>query len=342
MRNRRYLLPRLVAWLLAFSAALPAGSAAQVPRTHVVLVVGIGGTAEFRERFHDAASQIYTALTTQLGIPAEDVVYLGEDPSVAPDMIADRATRANVLKVLGEIAQRAGPSDRVLVVLIGHGADSGQEPQFNVSGPDLVPSDFAPALLAFPTQQLALVHTGSASGGWVAPLAGPNRVVITATRSGREQNATEFARFFAEAIAGRGADMDHDNRVSLLEAFRYAQAEVARHYEEQNTLQSEHAVLDDNGDGEASLDPSREGPDGIFAAQFTLGALGGAPAPSAADDPVLAQLYAERDEIQSRIDGLRLVRSTLSEDEYLSRMEPLLVELALKNREIREREGGGN
>jgi hypothetical protein len=64
-------------------------------------------------------------------------------------------------------------------------------------------------------------------------------------------------------------------------------------------------------------------------------ALEGAPT----DDPVLAALLAERDDIQRRIDELRAVRNVLSEDQYLDQMEPLLVGLALKNREI-EAAGG--
>jgi len=325
---------------LACSALLfvpPAHAHAQ-GRTHVLIVVGIGGTAEFRDSFHAEAAKIYDALVEQHGIPKDDVVYLGESVDVAPDMISDRATRASVLGVLGEIAQTAAPDDRLLVVLIGHGTESGGEPQFNVSGPDLTPTDFALAAVAFPTQSLALVHTGSASGGWVQPLAGPNRVIIAATRTSREQNATEFGRFFAEALAGEGSDLDHDGRVSLLEAFMYARDEVARHYEEENEILTEHAVLEDDGDGRGTADVSLESPDGRLASTFTLG--GGARTPvQDTQDPVLARLYRERDDIQRRIDELRVVRDALPEDEYLSRLEPLLVELALKNREIQERGG---
>jgi len=308
-------------------------------RTFVVIVVGIGGTAEFRESFHAEASRIYTALVEQHGVPAEDVVYLGERVEVAPDMISDQATRASVLEVLGEIAQRAEPTDRLLVLMIGHGTESGGEPQFNVSGPDLTPTDFSLAAVAFPSQPLALVHTGSASGGWVQPLAGPNRVIIAATRTSREQNATEFGQFFAEALAGEGSDLDHDGRVSLLEAFMYARDEVARHYEAENEILTEHAVLEDDGDGSGSSDAGLESADGRLASTFAFG--GGARTPvQDTDDPVLARLYAERDDIQRRIDELRVVRDALPEDEYLARLEPLLVELALKNREIQERGGG--
>ena len=45
-------------------------------------------------------------------------------------------------------------------------------------------------------------------------------------------------------------------------------------------------------------------------------------------------------EIQERISQLRAVRDALAEDAYLAAMEELLVELALKNREIRALEGG--
>lgn len=315
-----------------------AGHASAQSRTYTVIVVGIGGTAAFRESFHAEAAQIYTALTTQHGLSKDDVVYLGERVETAPEMISDVSTRANVLKVLGEIAQKAGPTDRLLVILIGHGTDQGGEAQFNVSGPDLTPSDFELAGMAFPSQALALVHTGSASGGWVEPLAGPNRIVIAATRTARELNATEFGQFFAQAIAGEGADLDHDERVSLLEAFQFAKSEVERYYEEQNEMLTEHAVLDDNGDGTGSTDAGPEGPDGVLASTFALGGPQAVVAPTSAD-PVLARLYEERGAIQRQIDELRVVRSALTEDQFLERMEPLLIELALKNREIREAGG---
>jgi len=327
----------LVACALATSLANPLAAQG---RTHAVIVVGLGGAAEYRESFHAEASQIYTALLDRHGLSAADVTYLGEKVEVDPDMIELRSTRANVLQVLGEIAQEAQPMDRVLVILIGHGTAGGSEPQFNLPGPDLTPSDFQLGLMAFPTQSLALVHTGAASGGFITPLSGPNRTLIAATKTERQLNATEFGQFFAEAVAGESADLDHDDRTSLLEAFIYARQEVERYYQEQNELLTETAVLDDNGDGEGSHDAGLAGPDGPLAATFHLGGLSGTAA-QAPDDPDLARLYQERIEIQSRIDGLRAVRDAMNEDDYLDAMEPLLVELALKNREIREREGGG-
>jgi len=322
-----------------FPLVTPSDAAAQGV-THAVIVSGLGGQAEYSESFRAQASTIHDALIERHGLPPENVTYLGEDVEADPERIDRRSTRANVLKALGEIAQEAAPMDRLFVVLIGHGTMGREEPQLNLPGPDLVPSDLEQGLVAFPTQTLALVHTGTASGGFIAPLSGPNRILVAATRNERELNATEFGGFFAEAVAGAGADLDKDDRVSLLEAFRYTQQEVARLYEEENEILTENAVLDDNGDGEPSTEPGQASSDGPLAATFHLGGVSGTAAQTP-DDGVLAELYAERAEIQSRIDALRASRDALPEEEYLDALEPILVELALKNREIREREGGG-
>lgn len=327
---------------LVLGLAASAAPLAAQGRTHAVVVVGLGGAEEYRRSFHEEASELYRALIERHGLPAEDVTYLGEKVETDPEMISMTSTRANVLQVLGEIAQRAAPMDRLLVVLIGHGTSARGEAQFNLPGPDLTPSDFQMGLMAFPTQTLALVHTGSASGAFVGPLSGPNRILVAATRSEMERNATEFGQFFVRAIAAdEAADLDKDERVSLLEAFEYARREVERHYETENEMLTEHAVLDDNGDGEGSADASLEGPDGPLAATFQLGGVSGT-AGQTPDDPELARLYEERNEIQGRIDQLRAVRDSMSEDDYLDALEPLLVELALKNREIRALEGGGS
>ena len=335
------LLPSGAGAALLLGLAASASPLAAQGRTHTVIVVGLGGAEEYRESFHAEASQIYTALVERHGLAPEDVVYLGEKVETDPEMISTTSTRANVLQVLGEIAQRSEPMDRLLVVLIGHGTSARGEAQFNLPGPDLTPSDFQAGLTAFPTQTLALVHTGSASGAFVEPLSGPNRILVAATRSAMERNATEFGQFFARALATEDADLDKDGRVSLLEAFEYAKREVERHYQVENEMLTEHAVLDDNGDGEGSSDAGLEGPDGPLAATFQLGGISGTAAQTP-DDPALARLYEERNEIQGRIEQLRAVRGSMAEDAYLDALEPLLVELALKNREIREREGGGS
>ena len=309
-------------------------------QTHALIVVGLGGNADYRDRFHNQAVALREAFTSKHGMLTEHVTYLGERPESAPEIVTDKSTRDNVLSYLSTIAQQMGPSDRLLVILIGHGTSDQAEARFNITGPDLAPSDLQMALTGFPTQTLALVHTGSASGGFLEPLSGPNRIIITATRTQRERNATEFAQFFVEAITGESADLDKDERVSLLEAYQYAREEVIRFYEDENEILTEHAVLDDNGDGTGSEEVGLNEPDGSLAAGFQLGGIS-VTEEAINQDPELARLYDERRQIQARITELRVLRDAMQEEAYMAAMEELLVELALKNREIRAKEGNG-
>ena len=309
-------------------------------QTHALIVVGLGGNADYRDRFHNQAVALREAFTSKHGMPTEHVTYLGERPESAPEIVTDKSTRDNVLSYLSTIAQQMGPSDRLLVILIGHGTSDQAEARFNITGPDLAPSDLQMALTGFPTQTLALVHTGSASGGFLEPLSGPNRIIITATRTQRERNATEFAQFFVEAITGESADLDKDERVSLLEAYQYAREEVIRFYEDENEILTEHALLDDNGDGTGSEEVGLNEPDGSLAAGFQLGGIS-VTEEEINQDPELARLYEERRQIQARITELRVLRDAMQEEAYMAAMEELLVELALKNREIRAKEGNG-
>ena len=330
---------RLLVAVAGLGAILAAGPL-PAQESHALVVVGLGGTEEYRKDFGTWASALHSALTGRLGLAPASVTVLAEADDIAAGVVGGRSTREGVIAALSAMAHAAGHQDRILVVLIGHGTAQGEEGRLNLPGPDLSGEDLALALQAFPTQTVAVVHTGSAGGGFVAPLSGPRRIVLSATRTARERNATEFAPYFVEALAGDGADLDKDGAISLLEAFVYARSEVARHYAERKELLTEHAVLDDDGDGKGSPDPGAEAPDGPRAQAFRMGVASARPAPSTTD-PVLARLYDERRGIQQRLDELRTRRDTMPPERYDEALEALLVELALKNREIRAREGGG-
>ena len=62
----------------------------------------------------------------------------------------------------------------------------------------------------------------SCSGGSIEQLRRPNRIVISATKTGTEKNATIFARYLVEALRDPAADTDKNEAVTALEAFRYA------------------------------------------------------------------------------------------------------------------------
>ncbi len=142
-----------------------------------------------------------------------------------------------------------------------------------------------------------------------------------------------------EAFGSDGADTDKDERVSVLEAFEYARRETARRYEDDGRLLTEHAMLDDNGDGEGSTDPTVDSADGALAGMLFLDRRGVMAAGATSGDSVLVALYSQRMILQTRIAELRNLKDQMEEEIYAEELEALLVELALNNREIRAREG---
>lgn len=326
--------------------ALASGAGAAVaqtaaPGTHLIVVSGLGGQAEYSDLFHSQAEALVDAAIDRWGLPASRVSWLAEAPDRAPGRIRARSTAEALREEIAGVASRAGPQDGVLIVLIGHGSGSGDESKINLPGPDLGGAELAGWLAAFPTQTVAIVNTASASGGFVAPLSGDRRIVVTATRSNRERERTFFGSYFVDAFLDDGADTDKDSRVSLLEAFLFASHEVGLRYERDNQLLTEHALLDDNGDGEGSAEPGPTALDGALAGRFFLAATSATVAAAAADDEALAALLVEKGRLEGEISALRMLRDTMDPAVYDAELERLVLELGATNAAIREKGGGG-
>jgi hypothetical protein len=123
----------------------------------------------------------------------------------------------------------------------------------------------------------------------------------------------------------------------MLEAFQFAKAAVARAYEKEGLLSTEHAVLDDNGDKVGSPDPSPTAADGKVAGLVAIGSATDAiPLPT---DPKLRALVLEQRDLEHRVESLRLLKDNMDPAKYQSELEKLVTDLALKTREIRTLEG---
>jgi hypothetical protein len=159
------------------------------------------------------------------------------------------------------------------------------------------------------------------------------RVVVTATRSGDEQNFPRLGRYLAEAIADPAADLDKDGQVSLLEAFLLAGARTEDFYKSKSRLATEHALIDDNGDKLGTpadwfrgVHATRrvEGgaaPDGARAHQFHL-------VKNDRERRMPARTRARRDELERAAAELRSRKDQLPEEDYYARLETIMVELA--------------
>ena len=301
-------------------------------QTHVIIVTGASGEPGYATSFHAAASGLVDALVKTHGLSPDDITYLAEDPTRDRARIDGKSSKEEVARTIGRVAERGHAGDRVLLVLIGHGSPGGAQSRFNLPGPDFTAAELGVMLDALEGMQLAVVNTASASGDFLPALSAKNRVVITATKSSYERNETLFPRYFVAAFTTPGADTDKDERVSLLEAFVYAKREVARAYESDTRLPTEHAMLDDDGDRRGSADPDPRAGDGSLARRFIVGKTPSPIATTAAS----SALVGKRTRLEAQVDSLRRRKETMPADAYEKQLEQLLLELARVSQAIRE------
>jgi hypothetical protein len=288
-------------------------------RTAVVLVVGAPGATEYGSNFVRQAA-LWRSACTVAGCPPQ-VIGLDDGQTNDYARLKDTIT-----------AQPKQGLEPLWIVLIGHGTFDGKEARFNLRGPDVTATDLAQWLVNF-RRPLAVINTASASAPFINKLSSSNRVVITATRSGYEQNYAHFGEFMAVAIADEQADLDKDGEVSLLEAFLMASRRTTEFYKEQGRLATEHALIDDNGDGLGTpaewfrglraTKRARDGSslDGLLAQQFHLVA-------SPEEIRWTPEQRAKRDGLESAVLLYRDQKAKVPEAEYYRHLEKLLLDLA--------------
>ena len=286
----------------------------------LVLTIGAAGEPEYGEQF-SAWADLWKQAAEK---GAVRVRVVGQDAAASTD------DRTRLLNVLAE--EIARPAGELWLVFIGHGTYDGRSAKFNLRGPDLSAEDLAAALK--PCQRpLVIIQCASASGPFLPALSAPGRVIITATRSGYEVNFARFGGYLAHAIGDAAADLDHDGQVSLLEAFLLASRQVDQFYRDQGRLMTEHALLDDNGDGlgtppewfrgvRAIKTPEKgKSIDGVRAHQMILGR-------GQSEQALSPEERARRDELEQALSALRSKKAGMKEDDYYSQLEKLMVETA--------------
>src|SRR4051794_561056 len=146
--------------------------------TFYVTISGLGGEPDYDQRFKMWAEDIDGSLKKA-----------GGDTKV---ITLQAPTKDKVHAQFNEIMRQAKPEDGLVLMLIGHGSADGSEYKFNIPGPDLSGAEIASMLDHVPATRQLVVITTQASGGSIEALRRPNRIVITATKSGSEKNATVF------------------------------------------------------------------------------------------------------------------------------------------------------
>lgn len=295
---------------------------------YAIIINGASGEAGYAKQFAQWTVTLRAALVGKFGFAEDRVKVLIEKPA---DSTAAPATAEEVKRTFVSLRTELNSDNVLFVFLIGHGTFDGKEAKFNLVGPDLSAGDYNNLLSALPTHRVVIFDMTSTSGEFIKPLSAKGRVIVTATRSGQETNATRFTEFLIAALGAADADTDQDGRISVLEAFTYANRLTADFYTRAGRLATEHALLEDNGDGIGHQ--KAEGGDGLLARATYIDSLS---LEQAAANVANAKLVRDRTRLEGEIAQLIARKKDLPEPEYESALEKLFIELAKTNRAIKQ------
>ncbi|MFQ5770440.1 MAG: hypothetical protein ACE5HX_07890 [bacterium] len=313
---------------------------------YALIIGGIGGQEEFTEKYFFQTSQMYDLLVDSLNYNKNKILYLFEKPGFDSLKINYTATAENVRRAFYQLGQTMNKQDQLFVFLVGHGSFDGNWGKFNLVGPDLKDIDFGQLFAELPTKKIILVNTASASGPFIKKLSGEGRVIITATKSGYEIYETNFADFFLDALGSDEADFNKDNRVSMLEAFKFARTRQDKWFEEKRQLRTEHPLLDDNGDGQGSQKVENS-EDGLWASRVYLAPI--SPQVEAALKKIQSgtqsptdSLFIQTIALEQQIEDLKAKKTQMKPAVYSQQLETLLIQLAKLNQQIKKLESNQN
>jgi hypothetical protein len=295
---------------------------------YALIVSGANGEASYGDQYAQWRQQTVTALLEKLAFDDSKILTLFDGGDAAHS-----ATAAGVRRSLESIRAQMRADDLLFVLLIGHGSFDGTDAKFNLVGPDLSSAEWAALLKPLPGQ-IVVVNTTAASFPFLESLAAPRRIVVTSTDSVAQRFDTVFPDYFVRALTDPNADLDKNGRVSVWEAFAAASMGTRRYYTQRGQLSTEHALIDDNGDG-IGREAGGDGTDGSVSSRLYLDpdVAGGAPT-----DEELLQLLQKRAALQIDSDELKQRRQLMTPDEYDKEFERIMIALATVSRDIRRKQ----
>ncbi|MCA9156846.1 MAG: hypothetical protein KDA72_00885 [Planctomycetales bacterium] len=317
--------------LVLLSSVVCLGQSTALPsaREQLILVIGAGGTDEYAREF-SLWGEAWQTLAEHQQWPLTVIDGSRLEPATSRSQL--QAALSELTDADRGATDKADAPSRLWIVLVGHGTAVGETAKFNLVGPDVSAKELS-AWIEPLSCPLIIVNASSASAPFLPELSGPQRMVITATRSASELNYSRFGKYLAQSLEDLSIDIDHDLEVSLLEAFLAAVDRTEQFYRDDARLTTEHAMLDDNGDrrgtsadffrGVRPVKTAKEGEvvDGALAARVILY--------SSPEAPQLSpEQIRQRQHIEQQLDALRGQKPQFKEAVYYQRLEQLLLDLA--------------
>jgi hypothetical protein len=296
---------------------LSAAQNASDDKPMIVIVVGAPGSEAYGKQFETWAKR------WQAG---------GDQGKMAIRLIGlEKRKTSDRQQLQNTIASATKGSAPLWIVLIGHGTFDGRQAKFNLRGPDISAKELEQHLKPV-KRPVALINCTASSAPFIPICSRANRVVVTATKSGFEDNLAKFGDHLSAAIADPKADLNGDEQVSLFEAFLTASDRLTRAYEADGQLATEHPLLDDNGDGKGTRSEAHSGKDlkskspnatldGRYADRWHL-------VPSRFERMLSPAQRGNRDRLETELDKLRHKKQDLEEADYRRRLEALLIKIS--------------
>ena len=305
---------------------------------YAVILAGAAVEEQYRRQINHWALLLHDVLTQDYRYEADQIVLLMDQADQQDARISGSSRGENIKDKVRELKEVLNPGDQVFIFLLGHGTSNEQIAKFVITGPDISAQDVAAMFEMLSEQDIVLVNTTSSSYPFCRLLSGPGRVIVSATRSGAEKFNTIFAEYFIAALDDHAGDRDKNRRVSIWEAFMFASKKVEKWYADQSRIPTEHAVLDDNGDGIFSDDPNPPDNDGMLAQIAYLDLI---PArltddekSTAANSAIIRNLTAHMREMERSVFLLRNRKAEMPTELYEKEMEVLLIDLARISRRL--------
>lgn len=340
-------------------------STLEIPQ--IVIVLGAGGTEEYAQEFKKAG-EVWREIFENSVVAFIDGTESNEvdPPSVALDDTdsteslssesrqpnrerkSDRDKLLDYLQRMTQVgdttSKSTGDSDNASsnetnkttsvrwLVMIGHGTSDRSGSRFNLRGPDIEAKEISKAI-ENSHDRWVIINAFSSSSPFLDALSAPNRIVISATKSGSEHNYSRFASYLAQSLLEPETDLNFDTSISVLEAFLVASSRVSRFYSDEKRLATEQALLDDNGDRRGTpasfyrgLKPVKapsEGlaMDGELASRISIRNL-------QEQDNISSETLVTIASIEDSIAELKAKKNSMELNEYQTELEVMLLKLA--------------
>ena len=266
LRSASLLVAGLVVWLAEGANARadepcsqPGVSSTSTGTRRALIVCGLPGDDDHRKLFAGTVEKLHKALTERYGFASSEILVRFGALKQSGDGAAlagarGLSDREGIAADVDEMRKRLGPADTLWVIVLGHGHYDGRRSFLNIPGPDLDERAFAKLFEGLRAREQVFFISTAASGFFLKPLAAAGRIVITATEADQEVNETLFPHALADVLAApsEAIDRDRDGKISVFELYLAVVADVMKRYVADENLPTEHAKLDDNGDGHGS------------------------------------------------------------------------------------------